>query len=411
MNNVKITLEKGRDKSLRRRHPWVFSGAVKRIDGTPAPGATVDVYSAGGEWLTRGAYSPESQISVRAWSFDAEEKIDRDFFMKRIKTALEFRQQMFKDTADVTAYRLIAGESDGLPGVIVDRYNDWLVGQFLAAGAEAHKKTIAEILLKLTGCKGLYERSDAFVRTREGMAEVSGSLAGKTPPELLEINEYGIHFKVDVVNGHKTGFYLDQRENRQIIRQHAAGKSVLNCFAYTGGFGVAAAVGGAVSVTNVDSSASSLELATENMRLNNISESKYENITADVFCLLRKFRAEGRKFDIIVLDPPKFADSMRSLEKACRGYKDIAILAFQLLNPGGMLYSFSCSGLMTSELFLKITADAALDAGFDARILQRLTQSPDHVCTLHFPESLYLKGLLVEKIELEGTVLSLEVAK
>jgi 23S rRNA (cytosine1962-C5)-methyltransferase len=393
VNNAKIILDGGRDKSLRRRHPWVFSGAIKRIDGNPEPGDTVEVFSASNEWLMRGAYSPKSQISVRAWTFDQAEAINKDFFIKRIKAALEFRQTLFNDCANTTAYRIIAGEPDGLPGVIVDRYNDWIITQFLAVGADKHKKMVADILLELTGCSGIYERSDVSVRSLEGLAETKESLAGQNPPEMLQINEHGIKFNVDVINGHKTGFYLDQRLNRQFVKQHTAGKHVLNCFAYSGGFGIAAALGGAVSVINVDSSAPALELAAQNMRLNDIPESTYTNITADVFCHLRKLRAENKKFDVIILDPPKFADSMRTLEKACRGYKDIAILAWQLLNTGGALFTFSCSGLMTPELFLKITADAALDAECDAKVVTRLFQSPDHACSLNFPESLYLKGL------------------
>jgi len=391
----KVILEKGREKSLQRRHPWVFSGAIKQVEGKPERGETVDILSAGNDWLARGSYSPDSQITVRAWSFDKDENIDRDFFRNKIVKALEFRQKLSGIGTDFTAYRIIAAEADGLPGLIVDRYGDYLVVQFLASGVELHKPLIVELLAELTACKGIYERSDVAVRLKEGLTETAGLLYGEEPPEKIEIREHAQKFHVDVRQGHKTGFYLDQRDNRDYLYKHAAGKTVLNCFSYTGGFGVAAALGGAAMVTNVDTSAPMLALGSENMQLNGIDEKCYENIEADVFCLLRKFRAEGRKFDIIVLDPPKFADAKNHMDKACRGYKDIAILGFQLLNPGGQLYTFSCSGLMVPELFLKITADAALDAGTDAHIIKRFSQAPDHAVSLHFPESHYLKGLLL----------------
>lgn len=391
----KVILEKGREKSLQRRHPWVFSGAVKQVEGKPGRGETVDIAGAGNEWLARGSYSPDSQITVRAWTFDKDENIDRDFFRRKIVKALEFRQKLSGIGTDFTAYRIIAAEADGLPGLIVDRYADFLVVQFLASGVELHKPVIIELLAELTACKGIYERSDVAVRLKEGLTETAGLLYGEEPPEKIEIREHAQKFHVDVRQGHKTGFYLDQRDNRDYLYKHAAGKTVLNCFSYTGGFGVAAALGGAAMVTNVDTSAPMLALGSENMQLNGIVDKCYENIEADVFCLLRKFRAEGRKFDIIVLDPPKFADAKNHMDKACRGYKDIAILGFQLLNPGGQLYTFSCSGLMVPELFLKITADAALDAGIDAHIIKRFSQAPDHAVSLHFPESQYLKGLLV----------------
>jgi 23S rRNA (cytosine1962-C5)-methyltransferase len=391
----KIILEKGREKSLLRRHPWIFSGAIKSVEGKPERGETVDVLSSSNEWLARGSYSPDSQITVRAWTFDKDENIDSDFFRRKIVKALELRQRLPGIGTDFTACRLIGGEADGLPGLIVDRYGDYLAGQFLASGVEKYKATIVEMLIELTACKGFYERSDVAVRLKEGLTETTGTLFGAEPPEKIEIREHALKFYVDVKHGHKTGFYLDQRDNRNYLYKHAAGKTVLNCFSYTGGFGVAAAKGGAAMVTNADTSAPMLALGSENMQLNGIDEKLYENIEADVFCLLRKFRAEGRKFDIIVLDPPKFADSKHHMDKACRGYKDIAILGFQLLNPGGQLYTFSCSGLMTPELFLKITADAALDAGIDAHIVNRFCQAPDHAMSLHFPESHYLKGLLL----------------
>ncbi len=392
----KIILKKGRDKSLLRHHPWIFSGAIKRIEGTPERGEPVEVYNATGSWLARGAYSPDSQIVVRVWTFNQDETVDREFFRCTIENAVKLRHSLPGFASNFTACRLIAAEADRMPGLIVDQYADYLVVRFLAAGVEKHKSVIVELLAATTGCRGIYERSDDAARIKEGLPEATGLLCGEMPPEEIIIQEYALRFKVNIQSGQKTGFYLDQRDNRDYLRRHAAGKTVLNCFAYTGGFGLAAAVGGAAKVTNVDSSSPALEMTVENMRLNGIEETCYENISADVFCLLRKFRAEKRKFDIIVLDPPKFADSKSHLAKACRGYKDIAILGFQLLNPGGQLYTFSCSGLMTPELFLKITADGALDANVEAAVIKRFSQAPDHLVSLPFPESYYLKGLLLQ---------------
>jgi 23S rRNA (cytosine1962-C5)-methyltransferase len=387
-----VVLKKNREKSLLRRHPWVFSGAVATIDGKPKAGDTVEIVSSKGEWLARGAYSPESQITARVWTFDKEEQVDRDFFVRRIKAAAEYRNFLQLDKADC-ACREIASESDGLPGLIVDRYADYLVVQFLAAGTEYNREIIVDCLNEVFTPAGIYERSDVSVRAKEGLQERVGLLAGSEPPEQIEINENGLKFMIDVRGGHKTGYYLDQRDNRAVVQAVASGKTVLNCFAYTGGFGVAAAVGGAEMITNVDSSVPALELAADNMRLNGIEDDKFENIEADVFSILRKFRAEGRKFDVIVLDPPKFVESQKALPRACRAYKDIAILGFQLLNPGGLLFNFSCSGLMPQDLFQKITADAAVDAGVNTRIVSRLSQAADHPTSLNFPEGYYLKGI------------------
>ncbi|MFH1852459.1 MAG: class I SAM-dependent methyltransferase [Candidatus Neomarinimicrobiota bacterium] len=393
-----IILKPGRERSLLRLHPWIFSGAIKKVNSAPRPGETVDLFSADGRFLGRGAYSPVSQIRVRVWTFDEGETIDVAFFEKRIKAAVALRKAA-GIAQQTDACRLVATEADGLPGLIVDRYGAFLVCQFLSAGAAYWQSTVVDILRHSPGVTGIYQRSDADVRGKEGLEPVRGLLWGAEPPELVEIVENGLKFLVDIRNGHKTGFYLDQRENRQLVRSCSADKDVLNCFAYTGGFGLAALQGGARQVTNVESVAGLLSLIDQNRQLNSLDEQLCMNVKADVFQLLRQYDETGRTFDIIVLDPPKFAESQSNLPRASRGYKDINRLAFKLLRPGGLLFTFSCSGLMKMDLFQKIVADAALDAGRDGRILQWLRQGADHPVTLPFPESLYLKGLLVEVVE------------
>ncbi|WP_456442400.1 class I SAM-dependent rRNA methyltransferase [Caldithrix abyssi] len=388
-----VILKKGREKSLLRKHPWIFSGAVKSVEGQPQSGETVAVQDCQGRFLGRGAYSPRSQIVVRMWSFEQDEAIDNVFFEKRLLQALRLRSALGIDR-ESTAVRLIASDADGLPGIIVDRYNQFLVCQFLSAGAEYWKKTIVHLLQKLLEPQGIYERSDVDVRKKEGLTPTRGLLAGQEPPDLLEINEQEIRFLVDVKRGHKTGFYLDQRVNRRLVRQWSAGRETLNCFAYTGGFGLAALKGGAKHVTNLEDVAGLLELQEKNFKLNQFKSERYENVKADVFRQLRRYHTEGRRFDLIILDPPKFVDSQRHLMRASRGYKDINRLAFELLRPEGVLFTFSCSGLMKIDLFQKIVADAALEAKREAQILQWLFQAPDHPIRLHIPESLYLKGLL-----------------
>ncbi len=392
-----ILLNPGREKTILRRHPWIFSGALKSVNGNPEPGATVEVRSADDTLLGHAAWSPESQICGRVWSFDPAEAIDADFFRRKIRRAIALRNELGLNAAD-GGCRLVASEADGLPGVIADRYGDFAVIQLLSAGAEFHKNTIAGILLEESGCRGVYERSDVAIRAREGLAECTGLLAGEEPPALITIVENGVRYEVDVRQGHKTGFYLDQRANRAAVAGYAAGKEVLNCFAYTGGFAVAALAAGAKHAVNVDSSAPALAAAARNFELNGIDPERYTNITADVFSELRKFRDRARTFDLIVLDPPKFVDSKNALMRGCRAYQDIARLAFLLLRPGGMLFTFSCSGLLSAELFQKVTADAALDAGSEAVIVGRLEQAPDHPTSLAVPESFYLKGLAVKKV-------------
>jgi 23S rRNA (cytosine1962-C5)-methyltransferase len=391
-NSLKtIVLKAGREKSVLRRHPWIFSGAVAKVTGQPESGDTVEIRAADGTPLAVGAYSPQSQIVVRVWDFEAATPITPDFFRGRLERALSMRRTL---SAPSTAGRLVNAESDGLPGLVVDRYGDFLVCQFLSAGAERWKSEVVGLLGELAPCQGIYERSDVNVREKEGLSPATGVLAGSAPGDLLEIEEGGCRFWVDVKRGHKTGFYLDQRENRAIVGELARGREVLNCFAYTGSFGVYALRGGATRVTNVEASTPSLELARRNLELNGLDPGLAENVEGDVFQVLRRYRDARRQFDLIVLDPPKFAESHSQIERATRGYKDINLLALKLLRPGGLLATFSCSGLVTPDLFQKIVAGAALDAGRDAQILRRLSQAPDHPVALNFPEGEYLKGLI-----------------
>ena len=388
-----IRLKKGREKSLLNRHPWVFSGAIDAISGQIDPGQTVDVVSVNGTWLAKGAFSPHSQIAVRIWSFDQEEEIAIGFFRSRISRA-SLARTLPGTRQNFSACRLIHAESDGLPGVTVNKYRDYLVCQFLSAGAEHWKIELVQALEELIPCKGIYERSDVAVREKEGLFPRTGVLIGDCPPERIQIQEGNLGFQVDVLKGHKTGFYLDQRENRATIADFCKGADVLNCFAYTGAFGVAALAAGAEAVTNIESSAAILDLTRENIELNGLDFSRVQNLPEDVFHTLRRFRDSRRSFDVIILDPPKFAESQSQIPKACRGYKDINLLAAKLLNPGGILITFSCSGLMPPDLFQKIVADAARDAGRSGQIVRRLYQASDHPTSLEFPEGTYLKGLI-----------------
>ncbi|MEP7357334.1 MAG: class I SAM-dependent methyltransferase [Anaerolineales bacterium] len=392
-----ITLKPGREKSLLRRHPWIFSGAIARLDGQPALGETVSVLSSAGLPLGQGAYSPQSQIAVRLWTFD-EQAIDEAFFRARLQQALSLRLGPLAEP-NVTAMRLVNAESDGLPGVVVDRYGPFLVCQFLSAGAERWKHEIVSLLQQLLApagveVQGIYERSDVDVRHKEGLAPASGVLAGQAPPETVVVDEYGCQFAVQISRGHKTGFYLDQRENRVLLSQYSRGRTVLNGFAYTGAFAVWALKGGALHVTNVEASAPALDLARENMRLNGLAQEQADQVEGDMFEVLRRYRDSRTTFDLIILDPPKFAESRSHLDRATRGYKDINLLAFKLLRPGGVLFTFSCSGLVTPELFQMVVAGAALDSGRSVQILHRLGQAPDHPVALNFPEGEYLKGLV-----------------
>jgi 23S rRNA (cytosine1962-C5)-methyltransferase len=388
-----VVLKPGREKSLLRRHPWVFSGAVAAVEGEPGPGDTVEIVASDGKALGRGAYSPRSQIAIRIWSFDPNEEINPAFFNSRLERAIAYRRLMSK-TKVPSAYRLVHAESDGLPGIIIDRYEEFLSCQFLTAGAERWKKEVVSSLEKALSPGGVYERSDPDIRGKEGLPPRTGLLSGKMPPDFITIQEGPCRFLVDVQRGHKTGFYLDQSENRAAVAGYSESSEVLNCFAYTGGFGVWALKAGAAKVTNIESSATALELAHRHVALNQLDDAKVENVEGDVFTVLRAYRDAGRQFDLVVLDPPRFVLSRSQMERASRGYKDINLLAFQLLVHGGVLFTFSCSGLMPPDLFQKIVADAALDAGREAQIIRFLSQSWDHPTALNFPEGTYLKGVI-----------------
>ena len=389
-----IVLKKGRERSLKRRHPWVFSGAVQQVTGDPGAGETVEIRDASGQALALAAYSPASQIRARVWSFDAPRGIDGAFFDGRIREALALREAL-GIARHTNAMRLVHGESDGLPGLVVDRYADVLAAQFLSAGAERWREEILDALKRQSGCEAIFERSDAEVRRLEGLQPRIGFVRGNRNAARCAIVEHGLHFRVDVEQGQKTGFFLDQRENRQRVRALAAGREVLDAFSYTGGFSVAALAGGAKHVVAIESSGAALRVAKENLAANRVDPAFAELLEADVFKQLRLFRDQGRQFGLIVLDPPKFAPTAAQAKNAARAYKDINLLAFKLLAPGGLLATFSCSGGVSAELFQSIVAGAALDAGAQARIIERFAAAADHPVALEFPEGDYLKGLLL----------------
>ena len=385
---IKLILKPGREKSLKRRHPWVFSGAVGKLTGDPQSGETIEVHSSDGEFLAMAACNPQSNIVARVWDWE-QRAIDAAFFHERVERAVALRAHLLP-TSDTV--RLVHAESDGLPGVVIDRYGETVVLQLSSAGAMRWRDALADALMQTVKPHTLYERSDADVLALEGLQVSVGLLRGTAPASPLLVYELGAMFEVDVPRGHKTGFYLDQRTNRARVREFAEKREVLDCFAYTGGFTVNALAGGAAKVTAIDSSGPALELLQRNVALNKLPAC--ECIEGDVFQLLRKLRDRARSFDLIVLDPPKFAPTAAHAEKASRAYKDINLLAFKLLRPGGLLFTFSCSGGVSRELFQKIVAGAALDAGEDAQIVEHLSAGADHPVALNFPEGDYLKGLI-----------------
>jgi len=389
-----IVLKKGREKSLRRRHPWIFSGAVEKANGKA--GDTAEVRDSAGKVQAIAAYSPKSQIRARVWTFDPGQEIDAGFFRTRIEKALALREAL-PAAKHSNALRLINAESDGLPGLVVDRYADVLVAQFLAAGVERWRDTILDLLTEISGCEAIFERSDAEVRKLEGLEAKVGFARGNRNASRCPIIEHGLNFRVDVEQGQKTGFFLDQRENRQRVRALAAGREVLDGFSYTGGFAIAALAGGARRVQAIESSKDAIQVAKENLAANPLDAAKIEFAQGDVFAKLRTLRDQNAKFDLVVLDPPKFAPSAAQVKNAARAYKDINLWALKLLSPGGLLATFSCSGGVSAELFQSIVAGAAVDAGADAKIIERFGAAADHPVALEFPEGEYLKGLLVLK--------------
>ncbi|MGE0484150.1 MAG: class I SAM-dependent rRNA methyltransferase [Gammaproteobacteria bacterium] len=391
----RVVLKPGRDKSLRRRHPWVFSGAIARVEGGPQPGDTVEVVASEGAFLGRGAYSPRSQIRVRVLSFDDNVAVDEVLIAGRLQAALDYRERLFPVRPD--GVRLVNGEADGLPGVVVDRYGDCAVLQCTATSAERWREVIADGLVASGGCTSVYERSDAEVRELEGLAARRGLLRGAEPPPLIEVVEGGARYRVDVRGGHKTGFYLDQRDNRARLATLAAGREVLDVFSYTGGFSCAALAGGATRVTAIDSSHEALERARDNVAASGFAADAVEWLEGDAFASLRALHAAGRRFDVVVLDPPKFAPTAKHVQRAARAYKDVNLWALRLLRAGGTVLTFSCSAAVEPALFQSIVAGAALDAPCDGRIAAALQAAADHPVALNFPEAAYLKGLQIER--------------
>lgn len=394
---AQLILMPGKERSaFKQHHPWLFAGSVGRLEGRARPGDTVDVLADNLRPLGRAAYSPKLQIRARFWTFDPNESVDDAFFKRRIAAAVA-RRQALPELRGQAGLRLIHAESDGLPGVIADQYGDTVVVQLTSAGADKWRNAIVAGLVKATGCARVYERSDSDVRGLEGLEPTTGWRHGEAPEEALVIAENGVRLGIDIAGGHKTGFYLDQRENRLLLGQLSGGKDVLNCFCYTGGFSLQALAGGAASVLSIDSSGPALEQARANLALNPALPAERATWQeADVFQALRDFRKADRLFDLIVLDPPKFAPSAAHAERAAKAYKDINLLGCRLLKPGGLLMTYSCSGGIGLELFQKIVAGAALDAGREARIVRRLAGAADHPVALNFPEGEYLKGLLVQ---------------
>lgn len=394
---AQLILLPGKERSaFKLHHPWLFAGSVGRLEGRARPGDTVDVLADNLRPLGRAAYSPQSQIRARFWTFDPDESVDDAFFKRRVAAAVA-RRQMLPFLRGQQGLRLIHAESDGLPGIIADQYGDTVVIQLTSAGADKWRQAIVNALVKATGCARIYERSDSEVRALEGLAPTTGWVHGMASEAPLVIEENGVRLVVDYAGGHKTGFYLDQRENRRLLGELAKDKEILNCFCYTGGFSLQALAGGAARVLSIDSSGPALAQARANLALNPaLPADRADWLEADVFQALRDFRKAGRSFDLIVLDPPKFAPSAAHAERAARAYKDINVLGCRLLRPGGMLMTYSCSGGVGLELFQKIVAGAAHDAGRAARIVGRLSGAADHPVALDFPEGEYLKGLLLQ---------------
>ncbi len=391
-----VTLKAGREKSIRRRHPWIFSGAIAGVEGRPEPGATVRVVTPSGDFLAWAAYSPSSQIRLRTWSFDEKPDIDAGFIQRRIARSVDKRRELGLLGAG-GACRLVFGESDGLPGLVVDRYDEHLVCQFLSAGADYWRDAVIAALNELLSPQSIGERSEASVRQKEGLESRRGLLRGAIPPAPVEFLAGGIRQLIDLGEGQKTGSYLDQSINRLRVAAYASGAKVLDAYSYSGGFSIAALLKGAVNATLIDSSADALKMAEQQARLNSVAN-RCSFTNANVPEELRKLRDSRQQFDLIVLDPPKFVSSAQQVKSGCRGYKDINMLGLQLLRPGGVLASFSCSGHVSSELFQKIVAGAAIDVKRDVQIIERLSQPADHPVALPFPEAEYLKGLVLRAV-------------
>lgn len=388
-----IYLRPGKEKPVKHHHPWIFSGAIEKVEGNLVPGSVVEVKDSKGNFLTRGYYNAHSQIAVRLLEWQESTVIEEAWWRRKVEQAIRHRQHLLNQT-DTNAFRLVNAEADLLPGLIVDKYGDFIIVQFLTAGIDKVKEILVDEINNLLKPAGIYERSDVSVRNFEGLSQIKGTLKGESPPNLLEIKENGFRFLINVQNGQKTGFYLDQRANRKIVARFTTNKNVLDCFAYTGSFGVYAKAASAESVISIDSSAQSLELLNRNYELNGFSLPENQVIRGDVFTTLRQFQETGRLFDLVILDPPKFAPTKTYIPKAQRAYKDLNLLAMKILRPDGLVATFSCSGAVSKKLFQQIVTWAAKDAEKEVQILHRLSQGTDHPVRLSFPESEYLKGLI-----------------
>ena len=391
---VEIKLRKGKEKAVLQRHPWVFSGALQKIMGNPENGDVVKVINASNEFLAYGYFNNQSRVAVRLLEWDEIKVINEDWYAQKINAAIALRAHLLLNK-ETNAYRLIFSEADFLPGLIVDKYADFLSVQILSTGIETAKGTIIDILCKALKPKGIFDRSDATARTHEGITAENGLLWGEAPAEFIAVKENGITYHINIAEGQKSGFYCDQRDNRRILSEYAKGKSVLDCFSYSGGFGLNAFKNGATMVTSVDSSALAIETLKQNLVLNKFNQNKHIEIQSDVNKQLRIFKEEGKKFDIVILDPPKYAPSRSAVDRAARAYKDLNRLALMLLENGGLLATFSCSGAVDIETFKQIIAWAALDAGKEVQVIKQFSQPEDHPVRLSFPEGEYLKGLLL----------------
>jgi 23S rRNA (cytosine1962-C5)-methyltransferase len=391
---VEIKLKKGKDKAVLQRHPWVFSGALEKINGTPANGDVVKVCNANNDFLAYGYFNDQSRVAVRLLEWDENQIIDEAWYAQKINQAITSRAHLLK-SKNTNTYRLIFSEADFLPGLIVDKYDDFLSVQILSTGIEQAKPIIIDLLVKALQPKGVFDRSDATARTHEGITAENGLLWGEAPAAFIAVKENGITYHINIAEGQKSGFYCDQRDNRKFLAEYADGKNVLDCFSYSGGFGLNAFKNGATSVTSVDSSALAIETLKQNIALNKLGSKNHTAFQSDVNKQLRVFKEEGKKFDIIILDPPKYAPSRSALDRAARAYKDLNRLALLLLERGGLLATFSCSGAVDIATFKQIIAWAALDAGKEVQIIKQFSQPEDHPIRTSFPEGEYLKGLLV----------------
>lgn len=393
---VEIKLKKGKEKAVLQKHPWVFSGALEKIKGKPENGDVVKVVDAGNEFLAYGYFNDQSRVAVRLLEWNENVKIDENWYSEKIMNAIESRKHLKND--DTNACRLIFSEADFLPGLIVDQYADFLSVQILSSGIEKAKPIIIDVLVKAVNPKGIFDRSDATARTHEGITAQNGLLWGEAPAEFIAVKENGITYHINIAEGQKSGFYCDQRDNRKILASYAKDKKVLDCFSYSGGFTLNAFHQDAAEVTSVDSSALAIETLKQNIALNKFDVKKHTAIQSDVNKQLRAFKEEGKKFDIVILDPPKYAPSRSALDRAARAYKDLNRLGLQLLDRGGLLATFSCSGAVDIETFKNILAWAALDAGKEIQIIKQFSQPEDHPVRLSFPEGEYLKGLLLRVV-------------